>query len=207
MQTKKTVLFLLLTTLLCVLSYYYIDRQLVWFLDKHHSHHLYILHILANQITLVIGIAVCLFYVYIAIRLNGATLSTTEKKLAVVCNSIVTAVFLKNILKTVFARYWPSTFICNNPSLIENHVYGFNWFHKDVRLTSFPSGHASFIFSCSVSLWLLFPRLRWLWSLLTAMVMIGQIGMYYHFVSDVIAGAALGGLVAIYHYRFWAMKA
>ena len=52
-------------------------------------------------------------------------------------------------------------------------------------------------------MWFLFPTLRWLWSILAAMVVIGQLTLYYHFFSDVLAGAALGSVVAICNYRYW----
>jgi len=203
MQTKKMVLFLLLIIALCILSYYFIDRQLVWWLVSHHSRDFYLLKIIANQIPNIVGAFVFFFYIYLAISLYKYSLNETNTKLVVMCNSIVIAIFLKDVLKLVFGRFWTSTFTCNNPSLIDNNVYGFNWFNQEHAFASFPSGHATLIFSFSTSMWFLFPTLRWVWSLLAAMVAMGQISMYYHFVSDVLAGAALGGLVAIYNYHYW----
>ena len=165
--------------LLCTFSYYFIDRQLVQFLVDSHSRNLYSLNIMANQIPNAIGGFVFLFYIYVAIRLGKSTLGKTSSKLVVMCNSIVITVFLKDILKFLFGRYWIATFNCNNPSLIGNHVYGFNWFTHGTAFESFPSGHAAFIFSFSTSMWLLFPSLRWIWSLLAGLVVIGQMGMYY----------------------------
>lgn len=45
-------------------------------------------------------------------------------------------------------------------------------------------------------IWLVYPRLRWLAGLLMLLMVIGQVGLYYHFLSDTIAGATLGYLVA-----------
>lgn len=203
MQRKKIALYLLSVTLLCLFCYYFIDRQLVWFLANHHSRDLFVLKIMANHIPNVIGSIVFLFYIYLAFHIEKDLLNQTETKLLVMCNSIVVSIFLKDILKWVFGRSWASTFICNNPSLIDNHVYGFHWFHQDTAFQSFPSGHTTLIFSFTTSMWFLFPTLRWIWSLLALMVVMGQLGLYYHFVSDVIAGAALGGFVAICNYRYW----
>jgi membrane-associated phospholipid phosphatase len=47
-------------------------------------------------------------------------------------------------------------------------------------------------------LWLTYPKFRWLYGTLVALVVIGLIGLDYHFVSDVIAGACLGGLTGYY---------
>ena len=174
MQSKKIILFLLLIIVLCTLSYYFVDQQLVWLLARHHSRDVYIFKIMANQIPNVVGAFVFLIYVFFAICFH-TNLGKTYKKLLVMCNAIVTAIFLKDVLKPVFGRYWSATFICNNPSLIDNHVYGFNWFNEGTAFASFPSGHATLIFAFSISMWLLFPTGRWLWGLLAIMVVIGQI--------------------------------
>lgn len=187
------------------MSYLFIDRQVVWFLAAHHSRQLTILQVFANNIISVITVLVFLFYIYYVMRLRRSTVSKTDRKLLLACNAVVIGQFLKNILKMIFGRYWTSTFVCNNPSLVSNHAYGFNWFKSGNAYASFPSGHTTFIFSFSVSMWFLFPKLRWLWSLLALLVVVGQIGMYYHFVSDVIAGALLGSLVGfyvVYHSKF-----
>ncbi len=202
-KTSLKILFLLfVSTALIVLSYFFIDRQLVWFLVAHHSRSFWILKIFANDIPLFITAIIFLYYIYFFIKLTVFNIKKFDKKFIVVCNSIVIAIFLKDILKNVFSRYWPATFTCNNPSLISNHVYGFAWFKLSNAYASFPSGHTTFIFSFSISMWFLFPKLRWLWSLLAFCTILGQIGLYYHFVSDVIAGIALGSLVAFYNVSY-----
>lgn len=205
MQTKKIVLFSSSIIALCTFSYYFIDRQVVWFLVSHHSRDFFVLNIMANQIPFVIGAFVFIFYLYFAIILykKNQPIQALGARLIVMCNSIVIAIFLKDSLKLIFGRTWTSTFKCNNPSLINNNIYGFNWFSSEHGSASFPSGHTTLIFSFATSMWFLFPTLRWIWALLALMVSLGQIGMYYHFVSDVLAGAALGSIVAIYNYHYW----
>lgn len=198
----KSILLLLVITLI-TLSYYFIDRQLVWFLVAHQSPHFWILKIMANDITMIIAAFIFLFYIYFAIQFEKNKLNQTIQKLVVMCNAVVISIFLKDILKIVFGRYWPATFTCNNPSLVNNDTYGFHFFTSGHAFESFPSGHASLIASFSSSMWFLFPSLRWLWGLLATMVVIAQAGMYYHFISDILAGAALGSVVAFYNYRYW----
>ncbi len=199
---KNALLFLLISLVLIVISYFFIDRQLVWFLASHHMRQYSILKIIANDITFGISTIIFLYYIYFFIRLGFSKCSLLNRKVLTICNAVVTVLFLKNILKVIFSRYWTSTFICNNLSLVKNHVYGFNWFAGSEQMASFPSGHASFIFAFSVSLWYLFPKLRFLSALLAILVVVGQIAMYYHFVSDVIAGIALGSLVGFYHVYY-----
>jgi membrane-associated phospholipid phosphatase len=199
--------FIIAGIILIVLSYFYIDRQVVWFLVAHHSRNFSPLKIFANDIVSILIALVFLYYVYYFFKLVINNVSALDKKLIVSCNAVVIGLFLKNVLKDIFGRYWPATFVCNNPSLVSNHAYGFNWFKAGTTYASFPSGHTTFIFSFSVSMWFLFPKLRWLWALLTILVTLGLIGMYFHFVSDVIAGAILGSLVGFYSVNNYKSKA
>lgn len=202
MPTKKIVLLFLLLIMLITASYMFIDRQLVWFLMANHSRKIGLLKIMANDITATIGIFVFLFYIFFAIRFHQNRIGTLDEKLLVMCNAIVISTFLKDAIKHICGRYATGTFICNNPSLVKDNVYGFDWFASGTAFSSFPSGHTTLIFSFSISMCLLFPTLRWLWSLLAIFVIIGQAGMYYHFISDILAGAALGSVVALCNYRY-----
>ena len=192
----KPLLFLGINIAFIIICYFWVDRQVVWFLVQHHSQHYKLLSILAYDIVALLSILILLFYLYSFVRILSHKITNLEHKLLSLCNSVVIAIFLKTTLKIIFGRYWPATFICHNPSLVSNDAYGFNWFKSGTAYGSFPSGHTTFIVAFGVGLWLIFPELRWLATLLIACVVLGQIGMYYHFVSDVIAGATLGGLVA-----------
>ena len=211
MDTKKIVICTLLLIVSCTLSYYFLDKQLVWLFSGHHTRDLSFLRIMSDYIPNAIGAFIALFYIYFVFQMRSVKHSEPAdkprhselRKLLIMCNAVVIALFLKDTLKWVFGRSWASTFICNNPSLLEHHVYGFHWFRSGAVFNSFPSGHATIAFSFSTSMWFLFPTLRWLWSILAAMVVIGQLTLYYHFFSDVLAGAALGSVVAICNYRYW----
>lgn len=193
---------LLLTAILVVICYFWLDRQLVWWLVAHDTRRYSLLKILANDITLLLTILIALFYLSFVVKLSLNRLNLFDRKFVIVCNAVVTGQFVKALLEPIFGRYWTGTFICNNPSLLNNHVYGFNWFTTGSAFQSFPSGHTTFIISFSVTLWLLFPCLRWLWALLSALVIVGQLGMYYHFASDIFAGVFLGALIAYCHYTY-----
>ena len=201
-QSLKTISILLIGILLIVISYFYIDRQIVWLLAEYNSRSYAVLKLLANDIVFVLTTIIVLYYIYFFVRLAFHRGTSFNSAFILCCNSVAIVSFLKDILKFIFGRYWPETFICNNLSLLKNNVYGFNIFQSADTFTSFPSGHAAFIFSFSVSMWFLFPKFRWLWATLALLVSIGQIAMYYHFVSDVIAGAIVGSFVAFYNIYF-----
>jgi membrane-associated phospholipid phosphatase len=106
--------------------------------------------------------------------------------------SLASASAIKNQLKIVFGRTWPETWVCNNPSLIRDGVYGFNPLQTGAAFESFPSGHTSAIVAVTSVLWICYPRLRLLYALLIVAVVVGLIGANIHFLSDCIAGAFLG---------------
>lgn len=200
---QKSLILLAVSAILIAISYFLIDRQLVRFLVSNHAREYSVLKIFANDFVIAIIACIFIFFLYFFIKLGLDRLSNFDKKFIITCVAATISLFLKNILKIIFGRTWAATFVCNNPSLISNHAYGFHWFHSGRAYASFPSGHTAFIFAFAISLWFLFPKLRYLWLLIALCVAIGQIGMYFHFLSDVIAGATLGGLVGFYstHYR------
>ena len=132
-----------------------------------------------------------LLYVFLE-RAGGRPMSWFGDAVLRCSLSVLAATAIKDQLKYVFGRTWPETWIGDNPSFIADGVYGFNPFHGGAGWASFPSGHTAAIFSVASALWLLWPRLRLLWALGCALVMIGLIGADFHFVSDIIAGAYLG---------------
>jgi membrane-associated phospholipid phosphatase len=188
---------------LIVFCYFFVDRQFVWFLYEHHTRNYNILEIFANDITYLLTKAICVFYIYYFIKLVLAKASQTDYKIMLIANAVVIGQVLKDFIKGIFGRYWTETFINNNPSLIRDHVFGFNWFHSGTAYTSFPSGHATFILSFSVAGIILFPKLRWLFILLALLVTLSQLLMYFHFASDLIAGAIFGSLVGYYTASFY----
>jgi membrane-associated phospholipid phosphatase len=107
----------------------------------------------------------------------------------------VAALAIKEQLKFAFGRTWPETWTHDNPSWIGNGVFGFEPFHGGPGWTSFPSGHTTAIAAPMAVLWHTLPRWRWLWATMVGLVAIGLLGADYHWLSDTIAGAYLGGAV------------
>jgi undecaprenyl-diphosphatase len=61
---------------------------------------------------------------------------------------------------------------------------------------SFPSGHATVAFACATVLSLAVPRLRWPLFALAALIAFSRVYVGVHYPGDVLAGAALGILIA-----------
>ena len=106
--------------------------------------------------------------------------------------SFISANFINNQLKYAFGRTWPETWIENNPSLIQNGVFGFNPFHGGPGFASFPSGHVAAVCAVITVLWWSYPNLRPIYAACVAAVAVGLIGANYHFLSDIIAGIFVG---------------
>jgi len=107
--------------------------------------------------------------------------------------SFIATNFISNQLKYLFGRTWPDTWIENNPSLIQNGVFGFNPFHGGLGFASFPSAHAAGVCSVMAVLWWSYPNWRPIYVACVAAVAIGLIGANYHFLSDVFCGMFVGG--------------
>jgi membrane-associated phospholipid phosphatase len=113
---------------------------------------------------------------------------------------------VKQALKWTCGRYWPETWCGDNPSLIGNGDYGFHPFHIGRAYDSFPSGHAALVFALMAVLWFAYPRSRWLYGAVCTGLGVALVGMNYHFVSDVVAGAVLGGITGVYAARWFGLE-
>jgi membrane-associated phospholipid phosphatase len=74
----------------------------------------------------------------------------------------------------------------------EHGLYGFRYFTWQLQYDSFPSGHAMTIFSVAVVLCVAFPMLSPLWLAIALGLSITRAMLTAHFLSDVMAGAAIG---------------
>ena len=119
--------------------------------------------------------------------------------------AVLIAIAVKEQLKVLAGRTWAETWTNNNPSYIKDGVFGFfplkGLWSGGRAYHSFPSGHMTAVSVASVSLALSFPRGRWLAPIPIALVAVGMIGANYHWVSDLIAGTALGSAVALAAHR------
>ena len=69
-------------------------------------------------------------------------------------------------------------------------------------IDSFPSGHATSVFAVAAVFATYYPRLRWPLYGLAAAIALGRVYLERHYLSDIIAGAALGLTVAVRLYRY-----
>ncbi len=125
----------------------------------------------------------------------GKPLSSSQTVILLCSISVALTEATKNELKFVFGRYWPETWLQDNPSFIHDGAYGFNFFHGGAGYASFPSGHTAIACAVASVLWIAYPKLRVLWALAVLAVAVGLLGADFHFASDIIAGAFVGGTI------------
>jgi len=183
-----------------LVCYFWVDRPVAFFVYRHHINTVRAFRWLTypppevqNWSALVLTILV--------IRRAWAPFSLWQKALLVACLSLIVADDFRISLGDVFGRYWPETWTHDNPSLIGTGAYGFHPFQRGDDIGSFPSGHACRILAFA-TVWLIaMPHNRTVQLVvivLCAPMLVSLVAMNYHFVSDVIAGSVLGGIVATY---------
>lgn len=71
------------------------------------------------------------------------------------------------------------------------------------ELDSFRSGHATSVFAVATVLGSFYPRLRWPLYVLAAAIALGRVYLARHYLSDILAGALVGLLIAslVLHHR------
>jgi membrane-associated phospholipid phosphatase len=205
-STRHLILALLAGSVLVVLCYFFVDRPLAQFIHNHRfysNEFLFWPQFLSIRLTYcaIAGMAgVVAWWIW---RPGGYV---QRLLLAISANLVVTEI-IKNVLKGMFGRTWPETWMeNNNPSLIANGVYGFHPFQFDKTYGAFPSGHAAAAFAVVSILWIGLPRWRWLYAAAAGIVCLALVGLNFHYVGDVIAGAMLGSTTGFVATRIFAIN-
>jgi membrane-associated phospholipid phosphatase len=181
-----------------LLGYFILDKPIAFWAHAGDLRRLYWPNLMTHVADWLTAVAVIL----VIVLGIGQTLWLQHRhRCFVLAFSILVAKGVKDALKPVFGRYWPETWTHDNPSLIHNQAYGFNWFHGGDWYASFPSGHTTVAWAAAMAIALCWPRLRWLAALIALVVPVGLVLCNYHFFSDIVAGGLLGASVALLTVR------
>lgn len=188
---------LLVSVLLVSLCFFYVDRQVAFFVRDHQLNNYPFLLWLTYPPMLLNSLAPILTLLA-ALRRAAGPLSRLERTLLASSLSLMVAIAFEYYLKFLFGRYWPATWIHDNPSLLGTGDYGFHPFHFGEAYGSFPSGHTARVFAALSVVALAYPSLRWVCLLASLSVVLGLVGMNYHFVGDTVGGIYLGSVTGAY---------
>jgi len=118
-----------------------------------------------------------------------ATLLLNAQRALFVFFAVASAGLLADLLKVIFGRARPKL-------LFLDGSYGFTWGATQADHWSFPSGHATTIAALATALYLLWPRGLPLYLVASALVVASRFIIGAHYLSDALAGAALGWFVS-----------
>ena len=186
-----------LCTAAVLFCYFWVDRPVAFFVYRHHISEFKIFHWLTYPPPEV-QIWSPLVLTVLLVRRAWKPFLRWEKILLVACVTLIVADQFRVGMGDICGRYWPETWNHDNPSLIGDGAYGFHPFQRGDDLGSFPSGHAARILSFATVWFITTPRSRVIVAVICTPMLVSLVAMNYHFVSDVIAGSVLGGLVAMY---------
>lgn len=108
--------------------------------------------------------------------------------------SIAAAGLTADLIKSLVGRFRPKLFF-------RDGAYGFDFLHFQADYLSFPSGHAATAFALATALTLLWPRHVAAYVLLALLVGASRVLSNAHWLSDVVGGALIGILMALYVAR------
>lgn len=188
-----------------ILSYFLIDAPLVHFIHENGINKFFGIKLLTHIPDLIIAFLFLYFIFFVLFYKKFSRVKIFNVFFLSLCSVAISA-HLKDFLKFVFGRYWPDTWIDNNPSLLVNNAYGFHFFQKGSAFQSFPSGHTTVTFAFFIVLMYFYPKHKRMLMVPGVVLAASQVLMHYHFLSDVIAGALLGWLVATVLCHFFANK-
>ena len=182
---------LALTVIAVITSYLWFDQRIAFFVHRNVSDKtifIWLQRLPAAFFFLASIVLVwCGFWALIGRRFSHVQL------VSLACSiSFISSAYIVSQLKYVFGRTWPLTWVDNNPSLIQNGVFGFNPFHGGIGFAAFPSGHAAGVSSVMAVLWWSYPNWRPIYVACVSAVAIGLIGSNFHFLSDIVGGMFVG---------------
>jgi membrane-associated phospholipid phosphatase len=180
-----------------LVCYFWIDRPVAFFVYRQHINKFQLFRWLTYPPPEIQNWSALVLTILMIRRVWGPFLRW-QKTLLVACLSLIVADDFRISLGDVFGRYWPETWTHDNPSLIGTGTYGFHLFQRGDDVGSFPSGHAARILGFAAVWTIAMPSTRVVVTVLCAPMLMSLVAMNYHFVSDVIAGSVLGGIVATY---------
>ncbi len=191
-----------------VFSMLAIDRPLAWFFhatdERVRAPFQFI-----TQFGLGKGYLIVTAILFLAMRGLASAVRDTRRKAALLMNAhralfifaaVGAAGLIADLLKVIFGRARPKL-------LFLDGTYGFAGGATQADHWSFPSGHATTIAAVATALYLLWPRGLPLYLVAAALVVASRFVIGAHYLSDALAGTALGCCVSWVIWRWFARVA
>jgi membrane-associated phospholipid phosphatase len=193
---QKTFLATAITLIVYLFLFYFLDRQIdtwvhialgdTWVPTVGKA-----VSALATGTYIKLALAVVFTYIFIT---DPAITKTTTRKLLFISLSISVAILIGAGFKYLLARYRPVM-------LFEEQLYGLHFFSTEWALNSTPSGHTCRAFAFFTALSLLFKRYATPFLFTALLIGISRVAVTAHYPSDVLFGAYIGTVTAIWIHR------
>ena len=182
-----------LCVLTVVLSVIYVDRPVADFVDANlrHTALFRLLEQALRPLIVTIGIALVFLLGVGCWRMTGRPLPSWTRAPLLCSASVIGTLAVVLVFKHIFGRVQPHLWT-GDASHVHHGVYGFFLFHGGREYTAFPSATAALSGAVFEVLWIMFPRLRFLWVLTFVVITLAVLLTNGHFVADLIAGGFLG---------------
>jgi len=194
-MTTKQLIAAVSILLIILVSYLYIDRNVAWWCNQHISAidketFKKITHYGESTLYLV-GFALgFLIFRYIWKKPHLENISLF------IFGSVASAGIVSDIIKVIAGRHRPS-------ELFEQGQYGFDFFHIERAMTSFPSGHTATAFALATAIAYLWPKSGIPMFFFAILIGISRLAIGAHYPSDVVGGAVVGVLSTWMVIRYW----
>ncbi len=183
----------LVVLVIAVVSYFFIDRTLAYWVHLMADSRLHFVRVAANGLTDLAHVQTWLIALPI---LFVVAMVRKQRRLAAFALLALVSVALAglevNLLKMIFGRERPT-------QMIERMQWGFNFFlfEATYHRNSFPSGHAATIGAVTAAFCLAIPTYPRLIASIGGVIAMTRVFTNSHYFSDVIVGAYLGALMTV----------
>ena len=116
-----------------------------------------------------------------------------------ICICVAIAIVIGDGLKYLLGRYRPIM-------LFEHNLYGLHFFSAEWALNSTPSGHTIRAFSLLTALAMLYRRFAFVFISIALLIGLSRVAVTAHYPSDVLFGAYIGILTAVWTYQYFFVK-
>ena len=189
---QNLICILLLAALLAAFSYFYLDTQIALSIYKLFGFGKRLIRVISdvpNLLHITVAITALCWTGYFLLVQRG--IRNRHTRFLLICGTVVPVAFIaKTGLQYLFGRPMPKLWV------LHHELPRFNWFRAGEQYGGFPSGHMTVFTALMTTLARYYPRYRhaFLGTLLVLAATLILTG--FHFLSDVIAGAVLGAIIA-----------
>ncbi|BAF70524.1 phosphoesterase, Pap2 family [Nitratiruptor sp. SB155-2] len=168
-------------------SYFFFDIQIAQYFHTHSFAFFKIITHLGNAVPyLLFGLGIYLLY-----RKKDPLFA---KKGVFLIFAIILSGIVTTLLKITIGRPRPKIYF-------HDHLYNPQFFQFKAAYWSMPSGHTTTIFAAMVALGFIYPKFRYFFWIVAILVGLSRVVLTQHFLSDVIVGALIGTLCAIWLHK------